>query len=481
MKCVYISLFSLICIFILPSSKPDKKYYNEPYRPQFHFSPALGRQEAPVGLVHSDGEYHLFYRYIAEVDGSELLSLGHAVSSDLLHWEHLPFALHNGNTPEENCTVLSGSAIVDDRNLLGMQRGEDKTLVLFYTGQDCGGHIAYSTDRGRIWEKHEGNPVLTYDGNGLASGPGVVWHEASQRYVMVLCRRSLEDERSKGVSFYTSENLIDWEYRSHVFGFNDYPDLVPMQVSNRPEEEKWVLFDGDGSYIIGEFDGELFSPETAKIQSDFGRNYYAPQTWINRSEEKERVIQIAWMREGKFPGMPFNGQMTFPAELELTRFNFGYKVTRKPVAEIGLLQGKHYQWSDKKLYPGINQNIVKKVKGDCLHIIGEFDLRSCNILGFYIRNSKRDTGVELLYDVKRGTLSLLGASAPLLPVDNTITIEILVDRSSIEVFANGGQTVISQCHTSEKGSEGLVLFTSGGEVVVNRLDIYRVESAWRDK
>ena len=72
---------------------------------------------------------------------------------------------------------------------------------------------------------------------------------------------------------YTSENLIDWEYKSHVYGYYECPDLVPLKVTNRPEETKWVLFDGDGTYLVGSFNGEEFTPETAKMKSDFGKNY----------------------------------------------------------------------------------------------------------------------------------------------------------------------------------------------------------------
>jgi sucrose-6-phosphate hydrolase SacC (GH32 family) len=435
----------------------------------------------PNGLVYFDGEYHLFYQHNPNGNEWGYMHWGHAVSTDLVHWKHLPIAIYpdENSTDKERCTAFSGSAIVDHKNLLGKQQGDVKTLIAFYTSQHCGQRIAYSTDRGRTWEKYEGNPIIPFDETDDARDPKVVWHEPSKKYVMVLYRKTTDEERSKGVSFYTSENLVDWEYKSHVFGFYECPDLVPMQVANRPEETKWVLFDGDGSYLIGNFDGEEFSPETAKMKSDFGKNYYATQTWSNIPEEDGRIIQIAWMRGGNFPDMPFNGQMTFPTELQLIKFNFGYKVTRKPISEIELLHGKSYDWKNETLIPGINQNIVKKVKGDCLHIIGEFDLKTCNNFGFFIRHSKKTAGTELLYDVKRGTLSLLGTTAPLQPVDNKITLEILIDRASVEVFANGGQVAVSNNFTPEKGAEDLVLFSNGGEVIVEKLDIFRVESAWR--
>jgi fructan beta-fructosidase len=483
MKHVLISLFALASVLLFTASKPDKDYYDELYRPQFHFSPEKNWHNDPNGLVYYDGEYHMFYQYNPKGLEWGYMHWGHAVSTDLVHWEHLPIAIYPDENSEDKvrCTAFSGSAIVDERNLLGKQEGDHKTLVVFYTSQHCGQRIAYSTDRGRTWGKYEGNPVIPYDETDDARDPKVIWHEPSKKYVMVLYRKTSEDDKTRGVSFYSSDNLTDWEYKSHVFGFYECPDLVPLQVTNRPEEIKWVLFDGDGSYLIGSFDGEKFSPETAKMKSDFGKNYYATQTWSHIPEEDGRVIQIAWMRGGSFPDMPFNGQMTFPSELELTRFNFGYKVTRKPVSEIERIHDKHYSWKNEKLIPGINQNLVRKVKGDCLHITGEVDLNTCSTFGFYIRHSKKETGTELLYDVKRGTLSLLGTSAPLMPVDNKIILEILVDRASIEVFANGGQTVISQCFNPVKGAEDLVLFNNGGEVIVNSLDIYQVESVWQQE
>jgi fructan beta-fructosidase len=480
MKNIVTSSILIVSVFLLTASKPDKSYYNELYRPQFHFTPEKNWHNDPNGLVYYDGEYHLFYQYNPNGKEWGYMHWGHAVSEDLIHWEHLPVAIYpdEDSKDKEFCTAFSGSAIVDEKNLLGKQKGDNKTLVIFYTSKECGQRIAYSTDRGRTWEKFEGNPIIPYDETDDARDPKVIWFEPSQKYVMVLYRKSTGEERSKGVSFYTSENLIDWEYKSHVYGYYECPDLVPLKVTNRPEETKWVLFDGDGTYLVGSFNGEEFTPETAKMKSDFGKNYYATQTWSNIPADDGRVIQIAWMRNGEFPGMPFNGQMTFPTELELTRFNFGYKVVRKPVAEIEALHGKHYKWENEKLIPGINQNIVKKVKGDCLHIIGEFDMKSCNNFGFFVRNSKKKAGTEILYDVARGSISALGSSAPLQSADNIITLEILLDRASIEVFANEGQVVLTNNFTPEEGAEELILFSNGGEVIVNRLDIYKIESAW---
>lgn len=481
MKPIVFHLLGTFLLIFLDSGAQDKDYYNELYRPQFHFSPEKNWHNDPNGLVYYDGEYHLFYQYNPNGKEWGFMHWGHAVSKDLIHWQHLPIAIYpdENSTDKVKCTAFSGSAIVDKNNLLQKQEGTIKTLVAFYTSQQCGQRIAYSTDKGRTWKKYEGNPVIPFDEVDDARDPKVIWHEPTQKYVMALYRKQEGEEKQKGISFYTSENLVDWNWESHIAGFYECPDLVELPVTNRPEEKKWILFDGDGSYLIGLFDGKKFTPETAKIKSDWGKNYYATQTWSNIPEQDGRTIQIAWMKGGKFPEMPFNGQMSFPCELSLTKFNFGYKLIRNPVREIELLHDKEYNWEDENIIPGLNKNLVKKVDGDCLHIKGVFDLKTVESFGFMLRRGKKSAGTEIIYNVKRGTLSVLGSTVPLLPNDNLITLEILLDRSSVEIFANNGQAVVSNCFTPDEGADEVVLFNHGGELGVKKLDIYELNSAWR--
>lgn len=483
MKILSTTLLAGTLVFVLLSLKSDKDYYNETYRPQYHFTPEKNWHNDPNGLVFYNGEYHLFYQHNPKGNEWGYMHWGHAVSTDMLHWEHLPIALYPDNNSEDkvDCTAYSGSAIVDEHNVLKKQKGQEKTLVAFYTSENCGQRIAFSTDSGRNWEKYEGNPVIAHDDIDDARDPKVLWHEESQKWVMALYRKSTADDKSKGVSFYTSDNLTDWKWESHIHGFYECPDLVELQVTNRPEERKWILFDGDGSYLIGAFDGKSFTPESAKMKSDFGNNYYATQTWSNVPEEDGRTLQIAWMKDGKFPGMPFNGQMSFPCELSLTKFNVGYKLVRKPIKEIERLHGKHYEWERKNLIPGLNENILKRVSGDCLHIIGDFDLKTSDSFGFMVRRDRKNEGSEILFNVKRGTLSVMGSTVPIETPNNALSLEILIDRTSIEVFVNGGQTVISNCFVPAEGANDIMLFTTGGELGIEKLDIYKLESVWREK
>jgi fructan beta-fructosidase len=464
------------------SGRADKpvKIYNETLRPQFHFTPQLNWQNDPNGLVFYKGEYHLFYQHNPFANEWGFMHWGHAVSTDLVHWEHLPIALYpdNDSKDKEICTAFSGCGLVDENNLTGLQKGEEKTILLFYTSQKCGQRLAYSNDKGRTWTKYEKNPIIPFDETDDARDPKVIWHESSKQFVMVIYRKPNNDDKLKGISFYTSKNLIDWTYKNHIAGFYECPDLVELPVNKRVDDKKWVLFDGDGSYMIGSFDGEKFIAESVKLPSDYGANYYATQTWSNIPETDGRTIQIAWMRGGEYPQMPFKGQMTFPCEISLKKFTEGIRLVRQPIQEIKLLHEKGEVYENRNLIPGINKNPTKGVKNDCMHIIGSFKLKTADSFGFFVRLDKKNNGTEIMYNVKTKVLSCLGNSAKVEPVDGTLKLEILLDRSSIEIFANEGKVVLSSCFTPSENSNGLYLYNIGGELLVEKLEVYPMKSIW---
>lgn len=472
-------LFFFILSNTVPASKPVK-LYNELYRPQYHFTPEKNWMNDPNGLVYYKGEYHLFYQYNPFGKEWGFMHWGHAVSTDLVHWENLPVALNpdNDSKDEVECTEFSGSGMVDENNVTGLQEGNEKTILLFYTSQHCGQRLAYSNDKGRTWKKYDKNPIIPFDATDDARDPKVIWHEASKQFVMILYRRPNNNDKQKGISFYTSKNLIDWTFRSHIPGFFECPDLVQLSVNRRPDEKKWVLFDGDGSYIIGEFNGEKFITESPKMPGDFGVNYYATQTWSNIPESDGRTIQIVWMKGGEYPDMPFKGQMTFPCEISLKKFPEGLRLVRKPVKEIELLHEKGEVWENKNLIPGINKNLLRGVKRDCMHIIGTFTIKSSDNFGFIVRMDKKNNGTEITYNAKTNTLSCLGKSVVIEPVDHVLKLEILVDRSSVEIFANDGKAVMSSCFVPTENAEGIYLFTIGGELLVQKLEIYPMKSMW---
>ena len=243
--------------------------YDEPYRPQFHYSPAMNWMNDPNGLVFYKGEYHLFYQYNPSGNTWGNISWGHAVSRDLVHWEELGVAIPH----DDEELVFSGSVVVDKDNTSGFGTPGNPPLVAIYTSASkvcCiqAQSLAYSTDRGRTWTKYEGNPVLDI-GSGEFRDPKVFWYAPDERWIMAVV---LAVEHK--VSFYASENLIDWTHLSDfgpanaVGGVWEVPDLFPLPVDGDPNNIKWVLVvninpggiaGGSGAqYFIGDFDGTTF-------------------------------------------------------------------------------------------------------------------------------------------------------------------------------------------------------------------------------
>lgn len=466
--------------FTLIPDKSDKKYYTENYRPQYHFTPEKNWMSAPCGLVYYDGEYHLFYQYnLSDLD-LDNQHWSHAKSKDLVRWEHLPIAI----TPEEESqsqgtpAALAGSAIVDFNNTAGLQVGEEKTLLIFYTGNEIGQRLAYSNDKGQTWKKYDKNPVIPFD-NDNGAFPKVFYYQPTQTWVMALSRTPERDKPQQGVSFYTSKNLTNWTFQSHISGFSGAPDLFELPVDGDSKNIKWVLIGGDGAYFVGKFDGKTFTPEGRRKIIDYGNNFYAPQTWSNTPDKK--VVQIAWMKGGAFPDMPFNGQMTFPCDLSLRSTSEGIVLCKLPIAAITTLAEKGLVKKEKNIIPGINGNLISGISGDAIHIKATIEPKNSDGFGFLIRNGKKEIGTEIRYDTNKKVLDCLGKEVPLSTKDGKIQLEILVDRSSIEIFANGGEEVISSCFTPNLNENGLTLWTQGGEIFVNQIEVFKIKSAWGEK
>ena len=245
--------------------------YTEPFRPQFHFTPERNWMNDPNGMVFYEGEYHLFYQFNPFGDKWGHMSWGHAVSPDMVHWEHLPLAL----AEEDGVMIFSGSAVVDWKNTSGFGKDGKPPLVAIYTGHYTekplqNQHIAYSNDKGRTWTKYEGNPVLDIGAKDFRD-PKVMWHAPTKRWVMTV---ALSIDRK--IQFYSSPNLKDWTFLSEfgpagsVTGIWECPDLFELPVAGT-KEKRWVLIvnvsagppagGSGGQYFIGNFDGARFTPD----------------------------------------------------------------------------------------------------------------------------------------------------------------------------------------------------------------------------
>ena len=468
-------------------------------RPYYHFTPPQMWLNDPNGLVYFEGEYHLFYQYHPESTVWGPMHWGHAVSRDLVNWQHLPVALF----PDEHGMIYSGSAVVDWNNTSGF--GEKALVAIFTYHKDLKEtqNLAYSTDKGRTWTKYAGNPVIPApDPISDCRDPKVFWHE--DRWVMSLAA-------GHKILFFASPDLKNWG-QTGSFG-NGYgsrdgvwetPDLFRLPVEDSPES-RWVLTvavgnggpaGGSGTqYFIGEFDGGNFISENPKgiiLWADFGADYYAPQSW--NDEPNGRRLMIAWMNNWPYarliPTSEWRGTFNLIRELSLKRTSEGIRLFQRPIPEVQNLRGAQYHWDEEIIQTG--NNLLANVRGSALEILAEFQINSrTDSFGLRVRvGTGEQTAVG--YNPKEQTVfidrTLSGTvdfhesfarlhSAELHPINDTVRLHIFVDSSSVEVFANDGLITFSENIFPAEGSQGLELFAEGGNIILHSLDIYQLNPA----
>ena len=434
--------------------------YRERYRPGFHFTTRRGWLNDPNGLVFYKGEYHLYYQHNpCGCWGGAQKCWGHAVSEDLVHWRELPIAIYPRRFGD---WVWSGSAAVDKNNTAGFKRGEEDVIVAAFTSTARGECIAYSTDRGRTFTEYEGNPVVRHRGRD----PRIFWYEPGGHWVMAVYD---EFEGGRYIAFYTSPDLKSWEFQSRIEGYYECPEIFELPVDGDEGERRWVVYGADGDYSIGFFDGRRFISESGKHRFNYGNCFYASQTWNDIPPEDGRRIQIAWGRV-EMPGMPFNQMMLFPVELSLRSTEEGIRLFAEPVREIELLHEREHLWRDETFEEG--ETPLPGVEGELLHIRFRFIIGEATEIGLRIR------GIPVLYDVKEGLLRCEGCEAPLKPRDGEICLEVLVDRTSIEIFGNDGRIYMPiGVILPDEGTVDLI--ARGGDVRVRSLEVYELSSIWR--
>lgn len=362
-----------------------------PVRPDVHFTPPAGWINDPNGLVYFDGEYHLFYQYHPQALVWGPMHWGHAVSRDLIHWQHLDTALF----PDQDGMCFSGSAIVDRHDVSGLFDGKPGLLAFYtvhrvldkatddYVQEQC---IAYSTDKGRSWQKYRANPVIATPGFRDFRDPKVIWHAASQHWIMALaCGQSIR--------FYRSVNLLDWSlcsefgagHGAHTEGPWECPDLFELPLAGG-DDSRWVLVVGVGAgkddwgsftqYFVGDFDGLEFHNANAPQQvllMDQSRDFYAVQSWSDVADG--RRLAIAWLNNwlyaNQVPSGDWRGSMTLPRELRLEDDGQGVRLKQAFVSELdGVLGTRAPAITQHRL--GAGEQI--RVEGDAGPAFGRLSL-----------------------------------------------------------------------------------------------------------
>ncbi|MGM9479463.1 2,6-beta-D-fructofuranosidase [Pedobacter sp. GSP4] len=437
--------------------------YKEKNRPQFHFTTKRGWINDPNGLIFYEGEYHLFYQHNPYEREWENMSWGHAVSKDMIHWEELPTAL----SPDNLGTMFSGSAVIDYNNTAGFNKGNTPAMVATYTANtddkqvQC---VAYSLDKGRTWTKYSKNPVIDSKAkwNSVDTrDPRVFWYKPGNHWVLVLNERD-------GHSIYNSKNLKDWTFESHTTGFWECPDLFELPVDGDKAKTKWVMYGASNTYMIGTFDGKKFTPESGKHYYVTG-TIYAAQTFTNIPESDGRRIQIGWARLSH-PGMPFNGMMLLPTELKLKTTKNGVRLISEPVKETNQLFESVGEWQALNAKDA-NEKLKQYNGSDKLRIKTTLKLSHATSAGLNLFGQK-----ILDYDMNFNLVNGVFYS----PEDMTsmeITADVYIDRTSIEVFIDGGVYSYSmERRPDTQNKEGFHFW--GTNIEVEELKVYTVKSIW---
>lgn len=457
--------------------------YGESLRPQFHFTARSNWLNDPNGLVHYGGEWHLFFQHNPKGNAWGNMTWGHAVSTNLFSWQQLPDAIRQ----DEQGDIWSGSVVVDWDNTSGFANGPEKTLVAFYTS--AGGftpqkdkktfdqHMAYSTDKGRSWTKFSGNPVIAQRGDGDRD-PKVFWHEPSKKWVMVLYV-GVPDSQAKDAKgqpvirhtaqIFNSPDLKAWTYRSSVPDIYECPDLFELPVDGNSKNTRWVLFGADGNYLLGRFDGTNFVAEGPKQTGDYGANFYAAQTYSDVPDG--RRILVGWMRDGKYPGMPFNQQMSLPLELSLVTTPAGIRLFRQPAKEIVQLRaGPRIELGGSPLRPG--DSLPLNPQSDLIQ--GELRFAPAATGDVVLTVA----GSEIRWSAKDKSLHAFGRKAPLAPIDGKVSLNLVLDRSSLEIFGNNGEVAMSFCFIPKDGDTEWRLTAVDSPIRITSWVLRRLKSAW---
>ncbi len=493
--------------------KPNPIDYDQPYRPQFHFSPREHWTNDPNGLVYFDGEYHLFYQYNPRADVWGHMSWGHAVSGDLLHWQELPVAL-----PEENgIMIFTGSTVVDERNTSGFCTNGKPCLVAMYTGHtpEAASHaalqtqnLAFSNDRGRTWTKYQGNPVLNLNLPDFRD-PHVFWSEHAQRWLMAV---ALPNDHK--VLFYGSSDLKQWKRLSEfgpagaTGGQWECPILVELHLDGDARRTRWLLKVGlnpgglqGGSgeqYFVGTFDGTRFvneNPASTTLWTDYGKDCYCALPF-NGTRRSDTPVMIGWMNNWQYAAMlpthPWRGQMTIPRRLALRTLPQGIRLVQQPVEGVANLFDKHLAWKGEKV------GELNRILSAAAALGRSFDLHATTALAdadevgwkvlgndvAYTLIGYNRTHGELFVDRTHSGLTDFSkdfparTSAPLETGSAPLRLTILVDRSTVEVFAQGGQVAITNLVYPPANAQSIEFYARGGKTGHITVDAWSLRSTW---
>lgn len=499
---------------------PIPSFAASAWRPRYHYTPRRHWMNDPNGLVHFDGEYHIYYQFNPQGNDWGNISWGHAVSTDLASWQELPVAI----PATERLMAFSGSIVVDHDNSGGFASAgaAAPALIAFFTGFDPvtkiqSQHLAYSLDRGRSYTPYAGNPVIDI-GSTEFRDPKVFWHAPTGRWVMLVVA-ALQQE----VWFYTSADLKHWT-RVSTFGpagsadknIWEVPELFELPVDGDPNRRRWVLivsvnhgslWGGSGvQYFIGDFDGTQFLPDPSDchgpgiaqltLWADHGRDFYAPIMFANLPDK--RVLWMGWASNWEYarelPSDPWRGQLSGVRELSLMTTARGLRLRQRMAPEMLALLEPDPLLKLSEVSP--------QEAGEHLARVAPFLASGRQLMARMVVSRtglQTPIGFEFL---KRGDESVLvgfdpvsdtffvdrRCSAPLfkgqserhdarrLVQANELELEVWLDGTLLELFADGGSVAITDLVYGDPAASGVGLFHGAEAVQVLMLELHAVRS-----
>jgi fructan beta-fructosidase len=532
-KATIISLFTAITFMLSCNDTPSKSpegatvaaSSTEPHRPQYHFTPPTMWMNDPNGLVFYEGEYHLFYQHYPEGNVWGPMHWGHAVSTDLVHWQHLPIALY----PDSLGMIFSGSAVVDWQNTSGFGLDGKPPLVAIFTQHLMAGEkagrtdfqyqsIAYSNDRGRTWTKYRGNPVVpnTQQIKDFRD-PKVSWDEARRQWLMVFAAQD-------HVMLWASADLKKWTHLSDfgkAFGSHggvwECPDLFPITAEDTGEK-RWVLLQsinpgspngGSGTqYFVGDFDGKNFTPDPSfaadvtggkAVWLDWGRDNYAGVTWSDIPATDGRRLFIGWMSNWDYatvvPTEAWRSAMTLPRQLVLRKTAAGFRLFQQPVKELEALRSKNYSFENQSLSGemDLTDKLGFSPKTSELELEIELPDGAATDLGIALSNSKGEVyrvGFDAAKNEFYSDRTRAGAvgfsekfapkrhTAPRVSKDKALRLHLFFDVASCELFADGGEVAMTEIFFPTEDFSQLKIRAEGGTVRLKRASFHALSRAF---
>ncbi|RIW29115.1 glycoside hydrolase family 32 protein [Bacillus salacetis] len=447
------------------------------WKPAYHPAPPAYWMNDPNGFSYYKGEYHLFYQHHPYSTEWGPMYWGHFKSSDLANWEEAPLALAPGEDYDQG-GCFSGSAIEKEGKLYLMYTGNrwtgpdhDKDLYQVQA-------LAVSED-GITFEKLAENPVIDAAPEGdihpYHFRDPKVWKK-DDLYYCVLGSRTKDHVGQ--VLLYQSKDMIQWEFLNVAakgegnFGYMwECPDLFELNGQTilmmspqgmKPEGNRYHNLHQAG-YVAGQLDYETGTLSHGEFEVlDHGFDFYAPQTMLDPSG---RRIMIAWMNmwESHMPEQEegFAGAMTIPRELVLENG----KLKSKPVPELGKRRHNHKYYQNVKVE---GETSLTGIEGSAVELKVAIDAKDAGQFGLKLRaGHKQET--ELLYLKEERSIVLDRSLAGEGPggvrkaetelQDNVLKLQIFIDHSSVEVFINGGEKVMTARIYPDQSSSGIRFFS----------------------